>query len=185
VRLVGLGLVGLVTACGGASFTSQMADAAPAPDANTDTGVAAANVAGDYTVDLTTGDNGCMFANWMPGTSNMNVPVTLAQQGTTATATVGGLAALVLVVGLGTAKFQGTVTGDSFSLADYGTAHSTDGDCSYTLKATLTGSISGDSISGQITYSETTNGSPACTYHATCTSVQAFAGVRAPSADGG
>jgi hypothetical protein len=63
--------------------------------------------------------------------------------------------------------------------------HATDGACSFTIKATLAGSISDNSISGQITYSETTNGSPACGYHATCTSVQAFAGVRAPSADGG
>jgi hypothetical protein len=163
-----IALAALAAACGGNSFSSQTAD-----------------VAGDYTVDLKTGDNGCMFTSWTPGSSTMNVPVTLTQQGTTVTATVGGLAAAVLDLVLGTAQFQGTVTGDSFSLSAFGTAHATDGDCSYTLKATLAGSISGDSIQGQITYSESTNGSPACSYHATCTSVQNFDGVRAPSADGG
>jgi hypothetical protein len=162
----------LAGACGGSSFSSQTA-----------------NVAGDYTVELTTGDNGCMFTSWTAGSTATAVPVTLTQQGANTTATVGGAAAIVLDLlfgtALGTSQFHGSVTGGSFSLADYGTTHATDGDCSYTLKATLTGSISGNSISGQITYSETTNGSPACGYHATCTSVQAFDGVRAPSADGG
>ncbi len=161
-------LVTLASACGGSSFSSQTAD-----------------VAGVYTVDLTTGDNGCMFTSWTPGSSTMNVPVTLTQQGANATATVGGLAALVLDVVLGTAEFQGKVTGDSFSLAAFGSTTAKDGSCPFTIKAMLTGNISGDSISGQITYSESTNGSPSCSYHATCTSVQTFDGVRAPSADGG
>jgi len=161
-------LAALAGACGGSSFTSQTAD-----------------VAGVYSAALTTGSNGCEFANWTAGSSVMDVPVTLTQQGTSATATVSGLAAVALDLVLGTAQFQGTVTGDAFSLTAYGSTSLKDGDCAFTIKATLTGSISNDAIQGQITYSEMTNGNPACAYHATCSSVQSFDGVRAPSADGG
>lgn len=161
-------LGGAFTACGGSSFSSQTAD-----------------VAGAYTADLTTGANGCEFDKWTPGSVAMDVPVTFTQEGTSTTATVTGLAALVLDAVLGTNEFQGTVSGDSFTLTAFGSTQIKDGDCAFTIKATMTGSISAASIMGQITYSETTNGNPACGYHATCSSAQSFAGVRAPSDDGG
>jgi hypothetical protein len=163
-----IALAALVAGCGGTSFTSQTGD-----------------VAGVYSVALTTGSNGCEFDKWTVGSSVMDVPVTLTQQGTSATATVSGPAALVLDLVLGTAQFQGTVTGDAFTLTAYGSTSLKDGDCAFTIKASLSGSISNDAIQGQITYSETTNGNPACAYHSTCSSVQSFDGVRAPSADGG
>jgi hypothetical protein len=158
-----------VTACGGGSFSSQTAD-----------------ITGDFSVSLTTGSNACEFTGWTVGSVAMNVPVAIAQQGTSATATVTGLAAMLLLDAvLGTHEFQGTVSGDSFALTAFGSTSLKDGDCAFTIKATMTGSISGDAIQGQITYTETTNGNPACGYHATCSSVQSFAGVRAPSDDAG
>jgi hypothetical protein len=167
ISLLALGAA--FTACGGGSFSSQTA-----------------NIAGDYSVTLTTGSNACEFTNWTPGSVAMDVPVTMTQQGASATATVTGpLAALLLDAVLGTHEFEGTVSGDSFTLTAFGSTSLKDGDCAFTIKATMTGSVSGPTVQGQITYTETTNGNPACDYHATCSSVQAFAGVRAPSDDGG
>jgi hypothetical protein len=162
-----LALGGALMACGGGSFSEETA-----------------NIAGNYSVLLTTGNNACEFSGWTPGSVAMNVPVAIAQQGTSATATVTGIAALLLDAVLGTHEFQGTVSGDSFTLTAFGSTSLKDGDCAFTIKATLTGSLSGDAIQGQITYTETTNGNPACGYHATCSSVQSFVGGR-PSDDAG
>ncbi len=160
--------VAMAPACSGSSFQA-----------------ATANISGNYSVTLTDQADGCMFGgNWMPGASAQNVPVDIQQQGTNATATVRGVAALLLDVVLGSAMFsQGSVQGQSFTLTDIGSTPIKQGTCEYTIKATLAGSIDGDAIQGTLTYSETTNGSPDCTYHSTCTSVQTFAGVRA--GDGG
>jgi hypothetical protein len=164
-----LALGAAFTACGGGSFSSQTA-----------------NIAGDYSFSFTTGANVCEFTGWTPGSVAMDVPVMMTQQGTSATATVTGLAAMLLLDAvLGTHEFQGTVSGDSFTLTAFGSTSLKDGDCAFTIKATMTGSISAATVQGQITYTETTNGNPACGYHATCSSVQSFAGVRAPSDDAG
>jgi hypothetical protein len=158
-------------ACGGSSFQAQSAPA---------------NIVGDYTTTLTNGANGCQFGNWNSGDTTQDVHLTVQQTGANATATVTGVAGLLFDVILGgMPQFEGTVTGDSFSLAAVGTNSAKDGQCSFTIKATLVGTLSGDAIQGQLTYSETTNGSSDCGYHATCTSVQAYAGTRAPEAGSG
>jgi hypothetical protein len=162
-----LACVALAAACGGSSFQTT------------------ANITGTYDVSLTNGANGCQFASWTTGAMVSNIGVDITQNGTNASAQVTGLAALVYAVDLGTATFTGSVQGDTFTMTAFGSHAATDGQCSYTLKASMTGTQLGDSVQGQLTYSETTNGSPDCGYHATCTSVQSFAGVRPPSADGG
>jgi hypothetical protein len=160
-------------ACGGGSFQSSSAPPAPS------------DISGDYIVTLTNGANACQFSNWTSGSSS-NVHLDMQQTGSNATGTVTGVAGLLFDVILGgMPTFQGTVSGDSFSLAAVGTNSAKDGQCSYTIKATLTGTLTGDAIQGQLTYSETTNGSSDCSYHATCSSVEAYAGARAPDAGGG
>lgn len=163
-----LALSVLLAACSGSSFQASTA-----------------HVAGDYSVTLTNGSNGCQFTNWTVGSTVQDVHVTIEQQGTTATATVDGLAAAVFDVVLGTAAFQGSVQGESFTLTAIGSNAAKVENCSFTIKATMAGAISGDAIQGTVTYTETTNGSPDCGYRSTCSSVESFAGVRAPAADGG
>jgi hypothetical protein len=158
-------------ACGGGSFQSS-------PEAPSD-------ISGDYIVTLTNGTNDCQFSNWTNG-STSSVHLDVQQTDGTATATVTGVAGLLFDVILGgMPAFQGPVSGDSFSLAAVGTNSAKDGQCSYTIKATLTGTLTGDAIQGQLTYSETTNGSSDCGYHATCSSAQSYAGARAPDAGAG
>jgi hypothetical protein len=166
----GASLLAFAPGCGGSTFQANQPPA---------------NIAGDYSVSLTNGNNGCQFANWTQGSTAQDVHVMLAQQGASATATLTGLAGLLFYVVLGTVQFQGTVSGDSFTLTAVGSNPARDGMCTFTIKATLTGSTAGDTIQGQLAYTETTNGSPDCSYHSTCSSIQSFAGARPPAADAG
>jgi len=166
-------VVASAIACGGSSFQPSPSTTAPS------------DIGGDYIATLTNGTNDCQFANWTAG-STTSVHLDVQQTGPSATATVTGVAGLLFDVILGgMPQFQGTVSGDSFDLVAVGTNASKDGQCSYTIKATLTGTLTGDAIQGNLTYSETTNGSSDCSYHATCTSVEAYAGARAPDAGAG
>jgi hypothetical protein len=169
--LAWLAAVVAVASCGGSSFQGSPATS---------------DIGGDYTATLTNGNNGCQFSNWTTGSSTQDVHLNVQQTGATATATVTGVAGLVFDVILGgMPTFQGTVSANTFDLVAVGTNSSNDGQCSYTIKATLTGTLSGDAIQGQLSYSESTNGSPDCGFHATCTSVQSYAGARAPDAGAG
>jgi hypothetical protein len=165
VRRAALPAVLAVVSCGGSSSS-------PAPS----------DISGDYTITVTDGANACMFTNFMQGHVTTNVGVTIVQQGSSATGTVTGLAAGTLDILLGTSSFEGTVSGDSFTLTAIGSNPYKVGMCAFTVKGTITGSITGDAIQGTVTYTETTNGSSDCTYENTCSTVQDFAGVRAPDA---
>jgi hypothetical protein len=160
-----------VAACGGSSFQGTPA---------------ASDISGDYITTLTSDANGCQFMNWTTGSTTQGVHLSVQQTGSSATGTVTGVIGLLFDAILGgMPQFQGTVTGDNFDLVAVGTNSATDGQCSYTIKVTLTGTLSGDAIQGKLTYSENTNGSADCGFHATCTSVQSYAGARAPDAGGG
>src|SRR5271155_1188176 len=121
-----LAAAAVVTSCSGSSFASGPA-----------------NIGGNYSVSITSGDNGCEFPNWTSGAMTQNIEVAITQNGTTASATVSGLVAILFDVALGTAQFQGSVQGDTFTLTDIGSNAAKDGDCSYTLKATLSGTAVG------------------------------------------
>src|SRR5262245_50701914 len=99
-----------------------------------------ADVAGNYTVSVTNGPNGCPFPNWTVGESATNIPVTVAQDGSNATATVEGGVGTVLMVGLGSRVFAGDVDGSGLDLELIGTAVQTSGSCEYTYNAHLDGS---------------------------------------------
>lgn len=49
-----------------------------------------ANVAGNYSIALTNGDNGCNLSNFTPGNTSTNVGVTTVQDGSKVTMTING-----------------------------------------------------------------------------------------------
>ena len=139
-----------------------------------------ANVAGNFSVNLTNKDNGCNFTNWTVGNMTTGVPVTITQSGGNVTATITGPAGLYVGAVLGSATFTGTVSGDTLDLILYGTHSATMGNCTYTVNAELKGTITGDVLDGTIDYKSATNGSPDCGAVQGCTSEQAFNGTRPP-----
>ncbi len=140
------------------------------------------DVAGNYTVNLTNGDNGCELENWEEDAETSGVELELTQDDTDLTGEVTDVAtALVLTIGLGSPDFEGTVTGSHFTLTNNGTVSGTDGDCVFTRTATIRGQIDGDAVEGTVTYTYETNGDPSCGDRETCESVQQFNGTRPPT----
>jgi hypothetical protein len=139
-----------------------------------------ANVAGDYTLALTNHDNGCNLGNWTVGDTATGVPVTITQASGNATADVAGLGRVALDAGLGGHTFTGPVDGNDIDLELFGTRSFNQGNCTYTYNAEIFGTVSGNSLDGEIHYTAATNNNPDCTTLQGCVSIQAFSGVRPP-----
>jgi hypothetical protein len=137
------------------------------------------NVAGNYTVALTNGASSCNFEQWMVGQETTGVGLAITQDGKNVHATVGDPTALFFTVAFGSADFDGSIQGNSFTLTNYGQRTANQGNCSYTYNATVEATQSGDSISGTITYATKTNGNPDCDA-VECSASQEFNGSRPP-----
>jgi hypothetical protein len=141
-----------------------------------------ADVAGSYTVAVTNGANGCNAPNWTVGNMTAGIPVTIAQDGSNATATIEGLTGTFVMAALGSRVFAGDVGGHSLDLELIGTAPQTSGSsCEFTYNAILDGEIDGDVITGTITYTAVSDDLPDCEAQVGCESVQSFNGTRPPS----
>lgn len=141
----------------------------------------AANIAGDYSVSVTDGANGCNLADFTQGDTATGITVTITQSGSDATLVVGGAVGLEFEAALGSATFTGKVDGQHFELTLYGTRSYTMNSCTYTLDTTISGDEAADVIEGTATYKAATNGSPDCGSIQGCSSVQTFNGTRPPS----
>ena len=113
-----------------------------------------ADFSGNYTVAVTNGQNGCGFANWTVGAASNGTPVVITQNGSSASADVGGAAGIYYDVILGSHVFTGSLSGDHMSMSIHGTRTGHQGNCAYQVLANLDGTLSGDSISGRIDYSD-------------------------------
>lgn len=139
-----------------------------------------ADLSGNYSANLTSRDNGCNLANWQSGAMASQIPVVITQTEDEARAEVGGLAGVALELALAGRVFVGKVDGSSFRLTIIGTRPQTSGNCTFTYDATMTGSISGDSLSGRVSYTTATNGNSDCAPLRDCVSFQDFAASRPP-----
>jgi hypothetical protein len=142
-----------------------------------------ANVAGDYTISVTSRDNGCNINGWQVGGMSSGVTVTITQAGSTATAIVTGGGGFLLGGLLGKNDFTGTVDGDHVDLTVLGTAPKNAGNCTYTFNGEISATDSGDVLTGRIDYRAADNGNPDCTtmmIHG-CDSYQDFNGTRPPT----
>jgi hypothetical protein len=138
------------------------------------------NIAGDYTVAVTNGSNGCNFPNYTVGNQNTGVAVTITQTGSNATAVVSGLSALALDAVLGSDSFTGTVDGDAADLTVQGTKSMTTGNCTYTYNGEIAATLDTNSLNGTLTYTGATNNSSDCGTIQGCVTTQDFAGSRPP-----
>src|SRR4051812_43368258 len=117
------------------------------------------NVAGDYSVNITNGANGCNLQNWTEGASNTGIPVTITQ-GTNkaeATAVINGVTGVYVNAVIGGMSFAGGVDGADFDGVLHGTRAYNMGGCTYTFTVDLTSSLSKDTLSGQLVYTPVTN----------------------------
>lgn len=141
-------------------------------------GSVAANISGNYSVNVTNGDNGCNIPNWTVGAMSTNIPFTITQTGGNATGTLNGAVGAYASLVLGSNTFTGTVLGEAFDLKLFGTKSYTMNSCAYTVNAEVSGTINGNFIGGSIVYTPSTNGSPDCGTLNGCQSQQTFNGAR-------
>jgi len=141
-------------------------------------GVAA--VAGTYSVALTNSSNSCALPNFELGTTSQGVPVEVTQDGATASARIDGIAGGFLRLWLGTAQYDGSVEESAVDLTARGSTPLRQGRCTYTVDSRLQATLTGDSLSGTLTYTPHTNGDPDCAQLLDCSAAQRFAGSRPP-----
>jgi hypothetical protein len=139
-----------------------------------------ADVAGNYSVAVTNGQNGCNFANWTEGETTANIPVVVTQDGTQVTAEVQGIIGGLLGLWLGSSVYTGDVDGDSLRLTLYGSNSTAIGNCTYTINSTMTADFENDVLRGQIRYQSATNDNPDCAEIEGCVTIQDFNGNRPP-----
>ena len=140
------------------------------------------NVEGSYTVAITNGDNGCEFVGFTEGNTAQDIGLAVTQAGSEAQAEVTGtLASGLLDVVLGSHTFEGRVDGSDLDLQIIGSTPFTQGNCAYTINATVNASLDGDVLIGTIDYTAKTNQNPDCGTKTTCKTTQSFNGTRPPS----
>jgi hypothetical protein len=139
-----------------------------------------ADVSGEYSLAVTNRDNGCEFDDWQEGDTAQNIPLTVDQDGRDVTARLGGLAGLFVEAVLGSRTFEGVVSGDRVTLELYGSRSLSEGNCTFTINATVTGTLIGNALSGFIDYTPAHNGNPDCSSIDRCVTTQEFSGSRPP-----
>lgn len=143
-----------------------------------------ADVAGNYTVALTNGTNGCQLGNFNEGDSSSGVQIGITQEGSHLTLTVMGVAALYLggLLGANGNVFTGDVDGDDISVTATGVKPNTTGNCTFTYNSHISGTLDGDVLRGKIEYRAADNGNSDCSQpqiHG-CLTFQDYNGTRPP-----
>lgn len=140
-----------------------------------------ANVAGDYSISVTSRTNGCDLTNWSEGATAQNIAVEITQNGGSASAEVMGAVGGLLDVWLGGRVFTGSVDGNRIELVLTGETEYSMGECDYTFDAIIDGELDGDALEGEIRYEAQTDGDPDCGDLTGCVSIQEFNGTRPPT----
>ncbi len=139
------------------------------------------DVSGAYSGPVTNGANSCPGA-WVTGqTSDANV--TIAQTGSNVSIQVGGAAGLLLQIGFGTNAFTGSVKGNHIDGLIIGSVQAMAGGCQYSFDGKLSASVSGNTLSGSITYTPKTNNHADCNAMsiAGCSRTQSFTMTKPPA----
>ncbi len=135
---------------------------------------------GVYTIALTNRENGCNFNDWQVNDTTTGVQLTVSQSGESASGFVGGTAGAWLTIVLGSQEFSGAVDGSDVRMTLHGSIPTTVAGCTWTIDAILTGTLTGDTLAGDIQYTPSTNNHDNCAAIEGCVSRQQFNGVRAP-----
>lgn len=136
------------------------------------------NFAGTYTLTTTENANDCSLPNWTQGSST-TFTASFTQDGTNAQITVQGAVGLLLAAYVGTATFQGTVSGNTFTSEFIGQKSASEGACTYTINLGISASLDSNSvISGTITLTPVTNNDPSCGSKNACKNTDTVSGNR-------
>ena len=111
-------------------------------------GCAPADVAGTYTVAVTSGVNECAYDNWTVGESSTGIELVVTQADDQVQLDVQGIVGGVLDLAIGSSEFDGTVSGNRIEAQLIGDNAARSGECSYTTTIEATATVDGDVIEG-------------------------------------
>jgi hypothetical protein len=138
------------------------------------------DVEGAYTLSVANDVNGCDFDNWDEDAVATNTPFSIEQDGKSITGTMEGIAGGVYELLLGNSTFEGEVSGTTLNMTLYGERAVQDGNCSFTVNAEFTATLSGDALEGMIDFTARTNNNPDCVDFEGCRTRQKLNGTRPP-----
>ncbi len=144
-------------------------------------GCAPADVAGNYTVNVTNGENGCAIDGWTVGETSSSIPLVVTQDDSTVQLDVQGATGGVLDLVIGGSLFNGEVSGNGVTASLIGTNSARQGGCNYTITIDLDANVNGDFIEGELAWRPVTNHHADCGILETCQTLQSFNGSRPPS----
>jgi hypothetical protein len=173
-----------MTGCGGQDSSRAAAGAGGTAGSSgtggSDGGDPPTNLAGDYTVALTYGANTCPSADgWLEGNQITGIPFTIQQKGTRIWAEAAGPAAVLFILITGEIAFEGEIHQNEFSMTNYGTKVSQEGNCTYTVNATIAGTTDGNTIEGTVLYEPAIPDDSDCAA-LECQAEQTYSGSRSP-----
>jgi hypothetical protein len=144
-------------------------------------GSTSVDVSGLYSGPVTNGANSCPGA-WVTGQTS-DASAMIAQTGTNVSIQVQGAAGVLLQLGFGTNAFSGTVSGGHIDALIIGSQQATAGGCQYTFNGNLSANVSGDALTGSITYTPKTNDNADCTTMSItgCSRAQSFTMTKVPT----
>lgn len=141
-----------------------------------------AAVGGNYTVNITNGENGCMADDWTVGDTSSGISLVVRQDANDQVQLdVEGPGGTYLDVFVGSSIFNGSVSGEEVTGALIGSRSYTAAGCTWTYTVDLDAEVNGDFMQGTLTYRPVTNMHPDCGILETCRNLQSFNGSRPPS----
>lgn len=141
-----------------------------------------ADVAGNYTVNLTNGPNDCAYDFWAAGDSTSGISLVVTQDEDQVAMSVEGATGVILDVGVGGSQFNGQVGGNDITAALIGDVTRSEGECVYTITVDADASLDGDLLEGELLWRPLTNGHPDCGILDSCEgNRQSFNGTRPPA----
>jgi len=138
------------------------------------------DVSGQYSVNITNGQNGCAFGNWTPGASSSGIPLAITQSGQQVVATIGGTTGDYVNFFCGSKEFVGMIVAGGFEARLACTKTFTQQTCIYRVIADAKAQVRGDVVTGTLDYTTATNSDSTCGTLVNCHSSQNFNGARPP-----
>jgi hypothetical protein len=133
---------------------------------------------GIYPLTIQNGANGCHFAVWTEGQSlGASLGITRDLESRAITGQLDGLPLDWLLM-LGPTGMAGMFIDGEVTLRLTGSRDVVDGDCTYRVIVDLHGTLEGELLAGEMTWTIATGGAPECASLAGCASQQAFSGMR-------
>lgn len=135
-------------------------------------------LAGSYLIAVENASNGCNLTNWTEGERTSGIGFELLQDGDSLHGVVGGATGVWLDTVIGGRDFYGYGSGDRLTMSLEGTRVNSVAGCTWTVDVDLAARVTGNTLTGTLTYRPITNAAPTCASIEGCSNRQDIDGLR-------